>query len=827
MKHRGLAILGVIAVIAAASASNHAQQAPRTKRVFFSEVAIDGSASPVDKTIANAAVSMLELKLGSMKDVRASRGEACTAQTDATASPQPPSRGQQEILSSGLDLFYQIRAAVKPASITAFAKDPETILDYEILRFTRCGGKPVSILHRSEPIAMRSALTSLSAMTDRIEAALNEDLAAPSTVIEVAEFSGGGDSLQQIREHLRNEILFNLVLHDFEVRDARKGKEASDADYVVTGELDKDKKRVTIKISAKGGKPENFSFNGPINQKSADEPALASFYQRSADLVVNYIRARVENRGIPTDADVERITRDALTQLCKNQTTPCAKRPEQAIAALSGLRDAGKATPQALELLGNAYDDEQVQEYVKAADSYDRAKAALPAADPQINRLTQEAANAHYLAQNYLAAAERYESAINLTLPEKSPLLETLFVQSARSYRYGNNRVKALSAALSGLNTFRESAVLDEELGMIVKSLMAEELEAAYPVLLGSNLPKVRQKLPELKNRLAEYLTEEMVGDFIFKDKDFDALDKQLKKIEALDPTSLNEERQAIYRVLRSIWLISAKHDDDAAIVMITPATKGTSEVTVFAKYILADALYRRAGRAGSATKTADYSQAVDLLKAVLAEETEFDVYRRLMIMNHELNKDGDSRALIEQKLQAKKDDSESLQALIQFCSEYANDMDCAESNLKLLESTPASDTSVRLLAMGMHLLRGRHAEAEKLLQEPLSSKDLLQNTDLNEILLFYRVWALLALDRGSDAFALEQEWQKIVERQRDAGELSDWILRSAERGVDADLQLSAEKKSYLKQMIAAIIDSTKPVPKPILFQPRVAGAGR
>lgn len=824
MRSKLLILLSAVALLCTASAPVRAQQPPPVRNVYLTEVATSSSPSDDESKIARAATPILELRLGSMKEIKLLREAVPCEQSGETLPESPPTQRQESPgqmplanLSGG---FYEVRAAIKRLATADGTSNTSLLLDYDLLRYVRC--KAVSILHRSQPISLKTAFEGLSQMSDTVELALNEELAPPKTVVDLTELTANGESLQALREQLGNAVLFKLVTEpDFRVRDLRRGKPPdSQADFIVTGELinKKDQKGVTFTIkSAKERSPPNLFVSGPVGQKNPDEKALAVFYEKSATVVVNHIRARRDNIGPLSDADVDVVYQSALKKLCKDQTG-CVSQPEIVIPMLTRLRDAEKASLKALLLLGDAYIE--VEEFGKAAAVYDEAWTTLPAQgtkaeDAEVVRIVSLAADAMYRAQDYRNAADRYRRAIEISAERGFSTSANLRLQYVRSNRLAGNGFEAFQIALKSLRQFPDSPELDEEIDNLVKSVPVEDVGFIYHLLIDNkDIRKINQKLPAIRARFAEYL----IGPtyMALGDRKFEEAERHLKIIESFPLAAISDEQQKVYRLARAIWSMEAKNDFNTTIAILTPLSDENFELSEAVKFRLALAFYERARAAGDSADKADYARASDLLTKMPEKERPSGFYNLLLAINHKLEKDQESRRLIEEKLKSKEDDSEAMRALASLCIDYLGDLDCGETVVKQLEEHAISNSSVRMSHVRLKVLRGNYAEAEKLIDHPLRSFEDPEVIHAS----FYRVWTSLALAKESEAAKALGEWLTVMEKFRGASKRNYWVFDSASRGIEADQVVPANKKDLLRGMITAMLTASEPLPKAADFFP-------
>ncbi|HET8669913.1 MAG TPA: hypothetical protein VFM05_04605 [Candidatus Saccharimonadales bacterium] len=222
----------------------------------------------------------------------------------------------------------------------------------------------------------------------------------------------------------------------------------------------------------------------------------------------------------------------------------------------------------------------------------------------------------------------------------------------------------------------------------------------------------------------------------------------------------------------------------------------------------MAHTYYERARRANG---KADYEKSVTLFKEVIEKGFFFDddrLYPYLTNANHELGSDQNTRNYLEQKLQKNPADINAGEALISLCVNYLKDLECADQNITKFESGLYSrGTKVRKLEL--HVLRGEYQEAEKLLLDIGSPTSVP-----NEVTLFYQTWTLHALAREKDAQNALRRWQGLMDEVRRSGESILWVFDAARRALDAAAKLSTSQKDLLRNMIGAMEDNTRPLPK-------------
>jgi tetratricopeptide (TPR) repeat protein len=824
MRHGSYLLLFAAVFLSLSAPPAYAQLLVRT--VHLPEVIMTASPTEDERKIAQTAANVLDLRLSSMKQIKVVRGKACDSTETRTSNQSREESPGQMALADPATAIYEVSTSIKALTVSGSANsNVELVLDYDLVRYVRC--KPTSVIHRSEPISLKTAFEALLQMGDVIDVALTKDLeelAPPKLVVDLTEITGGGDSLREVREQLGDTVFFKLGIQpDFRALDSRGRSPDSQSDYTVTAELlTKDQKgvRFTVK-SVKDNKTEKFSVSGPVGQKNPDDKVMAAFYEKAAGMVVNYIRARRDNVGPLSDADVEAISQRASKLLCKDSAPPgdCVSAPVVVIPLLTRLRDADKASPKTLELLGDAY--AEVEEYQKAAEAYEQALMKQPNGgnDSAAVALMERTAETLNKARLYFSAAGLYGRAIDASLKLQLPLTANTFVQYARSYRFAGYSNSALDAVLSGLRRFPDSAELDAELVDILETIGDTALLGAYESLMKyRDIEKVSQKLPDLKQNLAAELISNAFENALSR-TDLAGVDRTLKSVETLGLESLPQEERTAYTVARALWLRESKSDFDGAIAMLTPYAAGNSEEADTARLFLVDTIYEKALQKSSALNRPEYERAVGVVKRILRESGDSLLYAYIVVLNHDLGKDQESREILEGRLSVKNDDSRAIQALASLCIEYLNDLDCAEKHIRTLAGLNKLGFDIQLKNTLLQLLRRQYVEADELLGNILLANRGSIDSGVTTVALLYRVWLRLALGRDAEAEAAAREWQVAMEKLRSVSIPRRRILQGASRGIEAE-QIPPDKKELLRRMIAAMVDPQQPLPKLTDFFP-------
>src|SRR5712692_3893108 len=192
--NRTYALVSAVILFCLSAVVAQAQQTP-VRKIYVSEVAQSASPTDDERKIAVAATFVLELRLDSMKQLKVVRGKAHCDPTEAGPASLQRQEATQMPLGDPSASIYEVSTSIKTLTASGSAGNTdELVLDYDLLKYVRC--KPSSLVHRSEPISRKTAFEGLLQMGDVIEVALKEDLAAPKVVVDVADITATGDSMQ-------------------------------------------------------------------------------------------------------------------------------------------------------------------------------------------------------------------------------------------------------------------------------------------------------------------------------------------------------------------------------------------------------------------------------------------------------------------------------------------------------------------------------------------------------------------------------------------------------------------------------------------------------
>jgi tetratricopeptide (TPR) repeat protein len=798
--------LTVIGLLCLWASSIHAQELRPTT------VHISGPTSQtpfVDKQkIADVIGSMLELKLNELKNVQIVATEPTC--DDVVAGPPR------------LHVKSSLNAQPRPGSSTLTIK--EVVLEYDLVKLVReddpqkrAPCREILLLHRSEPVSLKTAFGAIVRMCNLLKAGVEEETAPAKIMVDMVAFTASGVSLQ-LKDRLNNAILSKLAgEEDFEVR-TFADKAGSDSDYVVTGELDPQGASFLVR-NVKSGKAYRKSVRGRVTELNVAD--LTKFLETAATTVANTLRED-RNPVRLTVSDASTAVNQAL--ICKRNKpdADCISEPALVLPELLRLKDSEQASPQILGLLGDTYVKQE--EFQKAADAYDEAfetstKPNLPEPSKATPReslsFLLSAAGASYKAQQYAGAGARYDRAIEFASKNNPVLVEPdLFVQAARSHRFAREPLEALDRALRGLKMFPDSAELDTEVTESLRGMSDATQVAGYEMLVRyKDIRTVASRLAQVKDSMTYYLEQPLA---LFLDQKYRDAEPYLKLAESLGVESLPQAAQIEYRVARAVLQREAGTDTAVVISTLEPYAKDETEVSLPARYFLAETLYKRA-RSTTASGKADYERASTLLRRIADKFPQRFVLELLVKTNHEIGKDEETRVFLQQLLDRQQAPPDAPAALVMLCVDYIGDLVCGERAITDLGPREQLDRETLLRLGSIYVFWARYAEANNLVTPVYVDP----NRSLLEVELFYRVWIALAVTTPANAQALFEAWKKVMESMRAAGETTQWVFTPAAKALESEQALRLPQyKELLRRMIAAMTDPKQPLPTANLVSP-------
>ena len=780
--------------------------------VYIANATTSESLDADQQKIAQAIGPVLELRLNSIKGIQVVRGvPKCEAQS-AVATQSTNS--------------YVVNTSVQSSTRTGPSNNSivELVLGYELLKLSvdydqqkniRCMG--ASVIHRSEPISVKTAFGVVVQMGNILDAAIAQDSGDKKIVVDVLEVTGAAE-LSQLKDQLAIAILSKLTDEDNLEARSFGAQPGSDSDYVVRGELIKGPQsgaKFHVQ-NVKTGKFSDFNVRGPVAGNNSDSKALSLFFETAASAVLSFIRGD-QHPGNLTDADVSFILTTATSLLCESKPvrSDCVPQTALVIPDLLRLKDSNRATPETLGLLGDAY---AIQEdYDKAVGAYDDA-VTKPGNVSRAATLSFQlrAAESSYKAQQYLGAAVRYDHVIERAPTDDPTLLTpTLFVQATRSYRFARDLLKALYKAVDGKKRFPDSADLDVEIMDTIIEMSGSTLLTAYETLLTyKDVAPAAEVAAHVKSKLVAESLDRTMGLFI--DHKYREAKEYLDLVERLNVDSLTPEAQAAYRVERAVLQRETGSDIGSVIATLEPYAKQETRFTFLARYFLAETLYKRA-RTTAAPDKADYVRASMLLGQIANQFPQDFVFQLLVKTNHEIAKDQETREYLEQLIGRGQSVTDAQTALAMLCTDYIGDLVCGQRIITEI-GPPEQLNRETLLRLGsIYTFWARYSEANKLLV-PVAGDP---NRPLLEVELFYRVWIALAITNPDNAQALFEAWRRVMEGMRAAGDTTDWSFTPAYKALDADQALRLPQyKPLLRRMLAAMNDPKQPLPNFMLVAP-------
>lgn len=733
--------------------------------------------------VAQFAGTFFDFELQSIGGLKVVRGP-----NPCYAIKEKPVAGLQPSISYNLTL-----------AVNSFSFDgSEFVLDYDLKKYSAgCTPDKNPLLHGSEPITAKTALRSMTRVSELLETTLEEELSPEKFVVDLAEIATSDDSLRKMKDELTAYILQRLVTQsDIKARDLRKPAPGQ-PDYLVNGMLFADSKgtlRFEFTITnSKGEKLKHESFSNGIDYNEIPTRIVNAIYEQ-----------RFLSGSSP--ANEEQIKQKALEFLCEGsfKSSTCVPAPGNAVFLLASRTTENKGTAETFELLGDA--QWATLKSLDAAESYERA-VEKRGQDAGVSLLVK-AADAWYRAGNYDLASEKLERVIQLEESQKGKPEPRLYLQLSQSYYFNNKYEKALNVVLKGLRKYPDDSDLSTLLTSILHQVSLEEMAPVLRLLeankdlkvVATDLPHLRQEsfAGPLVQRAYEDVqsatTRAKVGD-------------SLKQLDALSPDYFSTDMRATLEMTRALWLRDVKLDTEAAISNLRRvADTGNNR----AQYFLAQTFYQMARKAREADAKQDYEMVATLLPKVKDERFP-DFFEILRVTNHNLGKDKATRDFLRGELEKSPDSAVNMAEQLYFvCVNYMNDLECAD---KALPGIGAGVHSLRAYDIGipyadeLAVLRGNysgvHPGAIATIYTP------------QEVIHFYMVWSNSASGNEREAQDAASKWLDEMKsaRANEVGRInflscdsaSCWVFDAAKRALNADQRLKPDRKELLSLMIAAM----------------------
>jgi hypothetical protein len=758
---------------------------------------------------------LLKLRLAALKSFQA---KSADASPNCEAELIGPPRLQTSLVN--LADFYMIQASIEVRSPDR--GETEVVLEYELAKSVRC--ERVSLLVSKEQFAGSEILKYLNSMADVIALLLEKERKVTKALVRITTASDqrtsrfAADLDQVIGNELKKAGDFDLL-----------GASDPQADYAINGEVLLNKRlsyRITI-ATKDGRKYPSRVVEGPASNNLSRE-ALAAYFTDVAYTIVDYLRyiryIPEARHNIPlTDEQATNMLERARRLMCVGVTSGnCKQQPETAILLLSELQERKRLTD--LELLGKA--QLLVGDYQNAAESFDNARGQVANTDPEAQiKLLNQSGEAWFKANNYEKAINRYETSLTqyaLFHASLTPALLSsepeIYLQRVRSYRLGNRGLDELRHLLKEWPT-RGSNELIEELGYLIKDLSqsniadAEKLLEEYQGTPQYEIAKLSLQREQTIRSFQQAVQRNPFSGFAYGFGSPTAwaspeeLDQSLKAVEALPVESLPPDIRLLRQTYRGAWYI-VKKDFAKGLPLLEAAAQndetGTSQI------FLAQSYYLKAQQPGSVDPEVFYKKTSELLANLIRTTTVGpETYDMLVITNHKLGKDKETRELLQSLTKDNKDDIYALRALNEVCTHYLDDLECGLHSVEVIRShnlgTAWKNVTLGLLAE-VRVLRGEYAVAYN------ETNDVTGKPFDHPRNLFYRTWVLFAVGRDSEAYAVAKEWKTMMDNHRRTGML-DIVLDGARRALDKETVLTAAQKDLLRAMLSAMADKSKPLP--------------
>ena len=751
--------------------------------------------------IAQFADTFFDFELQSIGGLKVVRG-----QNPCKPIKETPVAGLQPSIS------YNLILAVNSFSF----EGPEFVLDYELKKYSAgCTPDKNPLLHGSEPITAKTALRSMTRVSELLETTLEEELSPEKIVVDLAEISTSGDGLHKIKDELTAYILQRLTTQsDIKARDLRKPAPGQ-PDYLVTGMLFSDingtlRFEFTI-LNKKGEKLKHESFSSGIDYNVIPTRIVNAIYEQ-----------RFLSGSSP--ANEEQIKQKALEFLCEGsfKSNTCIPAPNNAVFLLTSLTTENKGTAETFELLGDA--QWATLKSQDAAESYEKA-VEKRGQDAPVSLLIK-AADAWYRAGSFDLASAKLERVIQLEQSHGNPE-SRIYLQLSQSYYFNNKYQKALDAVLKGLRKYPDDSDLSTLLKSILNQVSLEEMEPVLRLLeANKDLKAVATDLPELRQEsFARPLVQRAYEDVQSANTRAKVGDS-LKQLDALPPDYFSKDMRTTLEITRALWFRDVKLDTEAAISSLRRiAETGNNR----AQYFLAQTFYQRAQKAREAEAKQDYEMVATLLLKV-KDDRFSDFFEMFRVTNHKLGKDKVTRDFLRGELEKNPDSAVNPAEQLYFvCVNYMNDRECAD---KALPGIGAGVHSLRAYDIGvpyaaeLAVLRGNYSGVQPGAIPTIYTPQ--------EVIHFYMVWSNSASGNEREAQDAANKWLDEMKsaRANEVGRInflscdsaSCWVFDAAKRALSADQRLKPDRKELLSLMIAAMEDKAQPLPPLSKYFPAASG---
>jgi tetratricopeptide (TPR) repeat protein len=785
--------------------------------------------------------SFLQLRLAKVNTVNVMRQPAlpgCGAV--ASRSEQAKGKLQTAIPADDSSPFYVVRGSIEVrqggSASPAAQQNPitaEVVLNYELLKFVGCQSSPV--LHRFDTFSNQDILETLGVEANLLAARLDTELTRRVLVdVQLPESEPDGTEQKALSNGMVDAIIGRLAFsNSFQTRDLRTTKPDTPPDYTVESELKF--KRTFNPLQA-------FSLTGveatlyvvvhdPSSPLGAHRYLITptavksplsdhdAFYASIAQAVIQGLEKVRFAREANLTGELSALESDALLAkakefLCIGTEDVCSPRADAALSVLSELTqrpEQGKDF-EVLSLLGRAYF--QAGRYLQAGQTYDKALSLGQTKTPEENlNLLNQAGDAWYKAEGYDQAAAHYARSLEVSernassLPDNLRIQAGVRIQRARSLRFEGKRLDAIDSLLSTLKILPDASPVNAELQDLIATLPSGEINNAVSRLEAAGDSRISPSL------FAAYVQLAVRDQQNFN---FDDMDGDLHKAEALPPETATMPIRVQSIRLRAAWFAIAKGD-------YTMAVQSTQKLIALqdspqAQYDLARYTFQLASDSKSDTNASRRSyQRVIELASPLVKQRFLDSDDLLLLANHELNADHDTRTLMDTIVAQNPTDVRASTTEMYVCTEYLKDFECSLKTAQVLEKIQSAraDSSLVLEIAEVYVLNHKYEEAQQRIQTVMADPAL--EPGLHVVADFYLAWALLAESRVDEARKASVQWKSELTGLRDHDLEVSWVFGGAETALAGESFFSAEKKQLFLQMIAAMTDPKKTLPE-ILF---------
>ena len=644
----------------------------------------------------------------------------------------------------------------------------EVRMDYRLDRLERC--QRTELLRHSDSFAESELLENLTLTAEILALGLQDD-AVSLPVVELA-INVPGSTLDRnpIAQELAARILRTLASSgEVEARlsDSAVG---GAADYYVDGRLDLTGSSMFGRFSVRSRSQDPIQLQ-PIEIRRGNEQ---TFYEKAASSIANLIDdlRYADAAGLTTrlaDSQPDQLRARARDLLCIPAPQPgCVEQPQEAERVLARLIEKTK-TAEVYELIGVA----QVGSGKPVAAAENFRLALKDTSEPGARaRLERSLADALYDGRQDDAAANQYETVAKAADRGRSiaPDSES-YVRWARSLRLGKGgAVRAADVLVDGLaQSGMDPLPLQMEFRDLVSGARTGVLIDVYARVENARSPETTPLVEIVRPALARAHLHD--AEAALGNQNFEAMDQSLRKAEALadDLSADPGAREAMAR-LRGLWYRDrplqtsgrSSEDDYKRAESYLRQALSWEPTSSRARFALATTY---AFWPGADAKSGPYPQQALALLRPLTLEHYPTAAAYLVLVNRSLNKNEDTRAILDTAVMSDPSDRSALDGLMDVCTDSLFDFDCAAEAAERLDALEGSsgDMSSQLEVAEIEVLAGRYSKASARLQRVLANS--ATEDKFRAVALFYQVWLSYSGASTREPASLVQAWRLAVKK--------------------------------------------------------------